>query len=113
MPPVPRGRSSVAGPVRPFCVVCAWLRLWCPGLVAGWVRTVTLMTKRDFVAAYRVARAGARRTRTARLRRQERRVRETVAALPLDEWRLARLAAVRHELRERGVELPPIRRGLP
>jgi predicted nucleic acid-binding protein len=71
------------------------------------------MTKRDFVAAYCVARAGAQKTRTARLRRQERRVREMVAALPLDEWRLARLAAVRHELRERGEELPPIRRGLP
>jgi hypothetical protein len=71
------------------------------------------MTKRDFVAAYRVARAGARRTRTARLRHQERRVRETVAVLPLDDCRLARLAAVRHELRERGEELPPIRRDLP
>jgi hypothetical protein len=61
----------------------------------------------DIVAAYRGARARARRTATVRLRRQERQAWAAVLR-QLDESRLASLAAVRDELQARGEKLPPI-----
>jgi hypothetical protein len=45
---------------------------------------------------------------TVRLRRQERRVREVARMRCLDHAELGSFAAVRDELRSRGVDLPPI-----
>jgi hypothetical protein len=46
---------------------------------------------------------------TRRLRRQERKVREVARVRCLDHAELGCLAAVRDELRSRGIDLPPIK----
>ncbi len=62
----------------------------------------------EVVEAYREERPRARRRMTVRLRRQERRVREVARVRCLDHAELGSFAALRDELRSRGVDLPPI-----
>lgn len=65
--------------------------------------------KREMVAAYRSARAQARRSTTARLHDDEARAREVVALAAtdgLDEVEFARLTALRDELQARGESVP-------
>lgn len=66
--------------------------------------------KREMVAAYRSARARARRSTTPRLHHDEARAREAVAASAaedgLDEVEFARLTALRDELQARGEAIP-------
>jgi hypothetical protein len=64
---------------------------------------------RRVVAAYRAAREEARWRPTARLRWQTSRGRRRACARRLDMTEWAALAAVRHELEARGVQVSPIR----
>jgi hypothetical protein len=66
----------------------------------------------DVVRIYRVARAQTRRIGTFWLLRQERRAR-AAARSELNQFTLARLAAIRDELGERGVAVPPVRQAGP
>lgn len=66
----------------------------------------------DVLADYKRVRHQARRTRTFRLRRQERQARAATLGSD-DQFRFARLAAIRDELRARGIVVPPVQRGLP
>jgi hypothetical protein len=68
-----------------------------------------LVMLREVVEAYREERPRARRRMTRRLRRQERKVREVARVRCLDHAELGCLAAVRDELRSRGIDLPPIK----
>ena len=68
------------------------------------------MSMGDAVTAYLDARVSARLAMTPRLRRQERRAREKAQERRLDQRGLARLTAVRDELRARGEDVPPIHR---
>jgi hypothetical protein len=69
------------------------------------------MSMGDAVTAYVDARASARSAMTLRLRWQERRAREKALERRLDLRGLARLTAVRDELRARGADVPPLHRG--
>jgi hypothetical protein len=67
--------------------------------------------KREMIAAYRSARARARRSTTPRLHDDEARAREAVALGAvtedgLDEVEFARLTALRDELQARGEAIP-------
>jgi hypothetical protein len=66
---------------------------------------------RAVVATYRTARAHARWRLTWRLRWQIARARRRAAARRLDVAEWAVLAAVSHELKDRGVAVPRIRPG--
>jgi hypothetical protein len=68
------------------------------------------MSMGDAVTAYVEARASARWAMTLRLRWQERRAREKALERRLDQRGLARLTAVRDELRARGEDVPPFHR---
>ena len=62
----------------------------------------------EVVSAYRTARSSARRRWTVQLSWQESRARGRAHAHALDDCQLARLAAVRAELRARGRDVPPL-----
>jgi hypothetical protein len=64
----------------------------------------------EVVDSYQQARTRARRTSAFRLRRQERRLGDLACRRRLDTGELARLAAVRSELRARGTGEPWPRR---
>jgi hypothetical protein len=64
----------------------------------------------DAVTGYVDARASAGSAMTLRLRWQERRAREKALEQRLDLQGLARLTAVRDELRARGEDVPPLHR---
>ena len=77
------------------------------------MRDVSGETMRDVVTAYEAARAAARWRMTIRLRWHERRARANVnkrhePGERLDQLALARLSAVRAELKARGEDVPPI-----
>jgi uncharacterized protein YcbK (DUF882 family) len=66
------------------------------------------MQMNEVVSAYRTARTAARRRSTVQLSWQESRARGRAHDHDLDEYQLARFAAVRAELRARGREVPPL-----
>jgi hypothetical protein len=66
------------------------------------------MQMNEVVSAYRAARSSARRRWTVQLSWQESRARGRAHAHSLDDCELARLAAVRAELRARGRDVPPL-----
>lgn len=67
----------------------------------------------EVLASYKHVRARARRIPTFCLRRQERKARSVAQDGGIDQLALARLAAIRDELADRGVVPPPVQRGLP
>ena len=66
------------------------------------------MRMTEVVSAYRSARSAARRRLTIHLCWQESRARGRAHAHQLDEFELARFAALRAELRARGRDVPPL-----
>jgi hypothetical protein len=72
-----------------------------------------MMRLGEAMAEYHDTKATARWVTTIRLRRWERKARERAQSGGLDEKATIRLAAIRDELKARGEQLQPVRRGLP